>query len=141
LYDQFDLTQSWDSPRNQAISRGDLPVFRDPPAAPGAPGRTDYLFVTGANTVFEGTKGAKFADVSDGLSNTVVVVEVAGSNINWAEPRDFDLGGVVPLPVGSHPGGCLALFADGSVQFLSSSMTPALVRSLATRDGGEAVSY
>src|SRR5207253_3651309 len=34
LYRSFDLTQAWDSPRNQAISQMQLSVFRDPADAP-----------------------------------------------------------------------------------------------------------
>lgn len=141
LYDSFDLTQAWDSPRNQAVSRRDLELFRDPSALPGTPGRTDYLFVSGANTMFEANKSVSMAGIPDGLSNTIAVVEVEGSNISWVEPRDFDLGRVAPLPIGNHPGGCLAAFADGSVRFLPNTVPPAGARAMATRDGGEAVSY
>ena len=38
-----------------------------------------------------------------------------------------------------HAGGTQALMADGSVRFLSAQTDPALLKKLATVDGGEAV--
>jgi prepilin-type processing-associated H-X9-DG protein len=40
---------------------------------------------------------------------------------------------------GFHPGGCNALFGDGSVHFLSQSITPTAFAFLVTRAGGEVV--
>ena len=93
--------------------------------------------MTGKGTVFEGDKAAKLMDVLDGTSNTIVVVEQRNSGINWAEPRDLDISKPMPLPAGNHPGGNNTAFADGSVRFLIKSTNPTLIRSLATKDGGE----
>jgi hypothetical protein len=136
LYDSFDLTQAWDSPRNLHISQTALSLFTDPSAPQSLTGQTDYLFVTGKSAMFEPGKAVAFVDVLDGLSNTIMVVETAGSGIRWAEPRDLGIGGPTSLPAGSHPGGNLVLFGDGSVQFLKSP-SPADVHALVTRDGGE----
>lgn len=38
-----------------------------------------------------------------------------------------------------HPGGVNALFADGSVRFLTNPLSPQTLTALATRDGGEVV--
>ncbi|MDB5308241.1 MAG: xcpT 51 [Gemmataceae bacterium] len=40
-------------------------------------------------------------------------------------------------PFGFHPGGCLAAFGDGHVQFLRETIDPSTVRSLCTPTGGE----
>ncbi len=40
----------------------------------------------------------------------------------------------------AHPGGANALFVDGSVHFLTNSLSPQTLTALATRDGGEVVS-
>jgi prepilin-type N-terminal cleavage/methylation domain-containing protein len=42
-------------------------------------------------------------------------------------------------PFGFHPGGCLAVFGDGSVRFLRDTIDPFTIRSLCTPAGGEVV--
>jgi prepilin-type processing-associated H-X9-DG protein len=139
LYDQFDLTQAWDSPRNLPISQTKIATFSDPSALNAPPGQTDYLFVTGKGTVFEGTQARALPSIADGASNTLVVLEVHKSGINWAEPKDVDISAPMALPKGNHPGGSNGAMADGSVRFLSGSINPQTLRDIATRDGGEAV--
>jgi prepilin-type processing-associated H-X9-DG protein len=139
LYSQFDLTQPWDSPQNSQVSQTRIMVFADPSSA-SPPGFTDYLFVTGVQTIFEAGKTTKFDDIHDGTSNTIMVVEVRSSGVSWAEPgKDLDLSMVKALPQGNHPGGNIVGFADGSVRFVSKNVTPANIHALATKNGGEAV--
>jgi prepilin-type processing-associated H-X9-DG protein len=139
LYSQFDLTKPWDSPENIELSQSRLQVFADP-SSTSPPGFTDYLFVTGTQTIFEAGKTTKFSDIIDGTSNTIMVVEVKSSGVSWAEPgKDLDLSMVKALPQGNHPGGNIVGFADGSVRFVSKNVTPANIHALATKNGGEAV--
>ena len=78
--------------------------------------------------------------ITDGTSNTILCVEVKGSGVNWAEPRNFDASQPSPLPPGNHPGGNLVLFADGSTRFVTqAAATPPVVRQISTKDGGEPV--
>jgi len=138
VYDQFDKEEAWDSPRNSSLSFTSLVVFHDPACSAHRPGQTDFLFVTGQNTIFEEGAAVALRNVSDGPSNTITVVDVAASGISWAEPQDLDLSKPGPLPPGNSAGGNYAVFADGSVRFLrSASLTPQQIRGLATRSGGE----
>jgi len=137
LYDQFDLTQSWDSPANQSVSQTMIPLFMDPSSPDQTPGKTDFLFVTGKGTIFEAGQYAKFRDVTDGLSNTIVVVDVRNSGIRWAEPKDLDISQPMALPAGNHPGGNQAVFADGAIRFLSKAVPATTIRDAATKAGGE----
>jgi prepilin-type processing-associated H-X9-DG protein len=140
LYDQFDKDKAWDSPENQAIAQTVIRTFVDPSSANAIPGQTDYLFVTGSKTIFEAGRGTKLFEVTDGTSNTMVLVEVKNSGVNWAEPRDLAIEQPMPLPPGNHPGGNIAAFADGSVRFIrSAAVPPAQIRNAATKDGGEVV--
>jgi hypothetical protein len=140
LYEEFNKAEAWDSPANLAISQTQLKIFTDPSSRNAPAGQTDYLFVSGANTVFESGKAARVANILDGTSNTLMVVEVKGSGINWAEPRDLDVSKAMPLPPGNHPRVNLALMADGSVRFIpSKDVSPEQIRALATRDGGESI--
>jgi len=137
LHRQFDLTQAWDSPRNKPISDTSLPVFSDPSSPDQTPGKTDYLFVTGTGTIFEGDKAHAMSAITDGTSNTLAMIEVRGAGVHWAEPRDLDLSQPMALPQGNHPNINLAAFADGSVRVLSKNINPTLIRSLSTKGGGE----
>ena len=44
-------------------------------------------------------------DVTDGTSNTIAIVEVEKSGINWAEPRDVDLSQPQAAAEGALSGG------------------------------------
>jgi hypothetical protein len=133
LYDAFDLTKAWDSPENSEISQTSIKTFIDPSSPNPAPGKTDYLFVTGKGTVFEDDKAVDFQSITDGLSNTIVLIEAKNQNASWAEPKDIDFSQPMALPPGNHPGGNIAAFGDGSVQFIGSTRSPEGVRKLATR--------
>ena len=59
---------------------------------PGA-AQTSYVAVVGTNAAWAGEKSRKIGpvDFSGGLSNTIMLVEVADSGIAWTEPRDLSL--------------------------------------------------
>ena len=92
---------------------------------------TSYLAVVGPNTAWPGAKASKLADFAD-PSKTILVVEVANSGINWAEPRDLYVGQMaagVNSKSGqgissAHPGGAEALFADGHIEFIPDDIDP-----------------
>ena len=144
LYDAFDKTKAWDDPQNAMATSTRLPVFEDASSTSTTSPRTDYLFITGPGTIFEELPNGKpltMADVTDGLSGTIFVIETSQAGAHWAEPKDFDITQLTSLPPGNHPVGNLAGFADGSVQTLSKDMDPATFRALLTRNGGEQVHY
>ena len=99
---------------------------------------TNYMVVTGPNTMFEGAEGCKISQIVDGTSNTIMIVEVTGQNTHWSEPRDLDIrqfqgrinaGGANEL--GSrHRGGAQVSMADASVQFMSESVDPQMLRQM-----------
>jgi len=139
VFDQFDLTQPWDSPRNLAISQTKVPTFCDPSSAQALPGQTDYLFVTGVGTAFEPPGPHSMGNLTDGTANTLMLVEVRNSGINWAEPRDLDVSQPMSFPAGNHPGVNLGVFFDGHVSAISNSVSPDDVRAMATKAGNEQV--
>lgn len=135
-FQAFDKSQAWDSPHNKTISQTAVRIFQDPYGSRSLPGQTDYLFVTGQDTIFEAGKFIKSRDVPDRTSHTMALVEVKNSGINWAEPRDLDCSQPITLPPGNHPGGNVIVMGNGAVTFLpADSTTPEDVRKLATRNG------
>ncbi|MBT6157135.1 MAG: DUF1559 domain-containing protein [Planctomycetaceae bacterium] len=142
LYDQYDLSQPWDSPANQAVLNNMPAIFACPSGTPG--NTTNYAGVFGADCIFTGAEVTKVADCKDGLSNTLVVGEVDGSAIPWTKPEDIDISKYPDLsdPAGfhsSHTGGMHFLLADGSVRFVSEQINPQTLKALFTRDGEEIV--
>lgn len=134
LHDAFNKDEPWDSPNNKLITQQALNVFSDPSAPHSdVPGQTDFLFVTGKGTAFDpANKGFSMGDIKDGTSNTIAVIEVKGSGINWAEPRDIDFSQPISLPAGNHPNINLAVFFDGHTEAISKGTPPATIRALST---------
>ncbi len=87
--------------------------------------------------------------MTDGLSATIFISEIARSDIHWMEPRDlhidrmsFQINDKTKPSISSHHrGGAHVLFADGSVRFLRDSTPPEIVRALLTIDGGEEIDW
>jgi uncharacterized protein DUF1559 len=138
LYGRFDKSKAWNSLENQGISDTEMMIFHDS-SSTGDKRKTDYLFVTGKGTIFEAGRATKISEITDGTSNTIMVLEAKNSGISWAEPRDFDFSGPTALPQGNHPRGNIVLFGDGSVRFLPNTVAPQELRAAATRAGNENV--
>src|SRR5207302_9126297 len=85
LYKQFRLDEPWDSEHNKKLL-GKMPdVYRSPGAK--APTTTHYQVFVGQGTIFEGPGGIGFAQILDGTSNTLMVVEAAAA-VPWTKPED-----------------------------------------------------
>jgi prepilin-type processing-associated H-X9-DG protein len=152
LYDKFKLDEPWDSPHNKELIKFMPPLYACPSRnVGGETGMTAYRVFQGRKTIFDPDHATRLADVTDGTSNTILVVE-AKEPVIWTKPDEipFDLepadafkaGQTQPLlGAGSmHPGGLNAAFADGSVRFLKTSINKITLYSLITRAGGEVVS-
>ncbi len=151
VFNEFHMDEAWDSPHNKALLDLMPPVYAIPGSEAG-PGNTFYRGFGGKSTLFDPTAkgGLNFANITDGTSNTLCVVE-AKEAVPWTKPDTeipFDLdarpdvGGkaVLDLLGGHFPGGLNALFMDGSVRFIKMSINPNVLRALITRDQGEVVS-
>ncbi len=147
LYEQFHLDEPWDSPHNLPLSQTDFRLFHCPSEPTTVPGQTSYVMVVGPGMISEGTRSYGLKDITDGPATTILLVEMAGSGIHWAEPRDLDVSNATVVPCDSdkhglrswHPGGVNVSFADGHIDFLDETIDPKLLRALLTRNGGEDV--
>ena len=147
LYEQYNFDEPWDSPSNLALADIMPSVFRCPSDPPSAPSDTSYAMIVGPGTLFDGTGLSRIADIRDGTSNTIMLVEAGGSGINWLEPVDLDLQRLalgINSPAGPgirsyHPGGVNVAMCDGSVRFISETINPQLLRALITKSDGQAV--
>jgi prepilin-type processing-associated H-X9-DG protein len=145
LYAKFRLDEPWDSPNNKPLGDVVVNVFKCP-SNPESGALTNYQVFVDPRAMFTGKPaGVTIRDVTDGLANTLLVVEAAHA-VPWSKPEDLTLVGVNDAALGTgskHPGGFNASMADGSVHFIKSSPTNRnsyqLLRGLVTRDGGEIV--
>ena len=138
-YRQFDLKQSWDSPRNAVASSEPLKFFQSPDTPDATKPDTPYRVFYGGGALFEADgKPVKLADIPDGTSNTILFVH-ATETVPWAKPQEFAYTRTTPLPPLGSPGlgkGFNVAFADGSVRFLRPTIPEADLRSLIEKADG-----
>jgi prepilin-type processing-associated H-X9-DG protein len=138
LYQQFHLDEPWDSKHNKTLIDKMPAVYRNPSSA-AAENLANYLVPTGAGSIFAGREGSAMTKITDGTSNTLLVLEVNdGASVIWTKPSELDYKTANPLAgLGtSHPGGFNAAMADGSVHFISASIDVAVfLRMLMMNDG------
>ena len=91
LYDQYDLREPWDGPNNSKLLNSMPSCFACPNLPRSLPNLTNYAVITGPGTMFPEAGSVKLADVTDGLPETLMVVEVARLDIPWTAPIDLDI--------------------------------------------------
>lgn len=144
LYDEYNFSESWDGPNNSRLMARMPRLFACPldPASTGST-NTAYAAVLGEHCLFQGAEPVAFKEVTDGLSNTLLVGEVRAS-IPWMKPEDVDI--KLKPSIGTaggfgsyHAGGANFLLGDGSVRLIQQNISQATLDALYTRDGNEPV--
>ncbi|MFO0795960.1 MAG: DUF1559 domain-containing protein [Gemmataceae bacterium] len=147
VYRQVKRDEPWDGPNNKKLAMTQMKVFMSPNATnvqvEGGYGVTHYRGVKGKGMAFDPTvKSLNFAGFTDGLSNTIMVVE-SGDPVAWMKPDDFVVpakGAIPRIEVPGRPNQFNALFGDGSVRWMNrAGMTDDTLRAYFTRNGGEVI--
>lgn len=158
LYDKLRLDLPWDDPHNLALLRPTfIPDFLACPSDPGprlTPEgfvKTSYVAITGSKVALRSStrgiigfdRGLRMDEITDGTSNTAIVGEVTdggawfAGGAGTARPIDDWIEKDIKSP---HPGGALFAMADGSVQYISRTTEPLMLRRLAIAQDGQNVS-
>jgi prepilin-type N-terminal cleavage/methylation domain-containing protein len=172
LHDEIDFDSPFVSKSNQQATSAVIPVFLCPstsriawdrdgdrirsPRDRDGPGRgaTDYGGMFGSsftepldNGVLIYDRPVRLAEVTDGLSHTIMVAEDTGRGYSW-DGEWANGGNVFAIETtinerqnneiwSDHPGGAQVLLCGGSVQFLSETIRLEVLIALCTRGGGD----
>lgn len=147
IFDRYHGEEAWDSPANMDLASAMPRSFHGPWNQDKQSRETGYLVITGPGTLFEDGQDNRFEDCTDGLSNTILTVEVKNSGIHWTEPRDLDIRKMIMQINSSNDNGVSAPWkkgaqvgmADGSVKFLPRDLLDSTLRAMITRNGREQV--
>jgi type II secretory pathway pseudopilin PulG len=140
LYQQFHLDEPWDSPNNKRLISTMPTIYRSPASQLPLPqGKANYLTFRSKDSVFPGKDGISPAEITDGMSHTLMTVEVDDAKaVDWTKPDDLDYDPQRPFAGlgGLWNTGFIAGFCDGSVQFISTSVDAETLRNLVNRHDG-----
>jgi prepilin-type processing-associated H-X9-DG protein len=94
LYDQYRFDEPWDGPNNRALATRMPGVYGCPShtyGPRGAQNMTSYAAVLGAETAWPMDQGRKLSELTDGSSNTLLLIESHGGPTHWMQPQDLML--------------------------------------------------
>jgi hypothetical protein len=119
LYKQFKLDEPWDSANNLKLLAKMPKLFASPRVFVKRNGYTVYQGFAGKETLFEPKAKIMIASVTDGTSNTIMLVESSVA-VPWTKPADLPFDDKKDTPdfgkaYGAKP---LAVMCDGSVRIL-----------------------
>jgi hypothetical protein len=142
LFREYHRDEPWDSANNKKLLARMPAVYKAPGSKVAAQGKTNYLAVVGDEYALSADKRRMPADITDGLSRTIMVVEASDEKaVPWTKPEDLAVDKKKPAAglVGLRHGGFLAGFCDGSVQLIPAAISAETLHALFTRAGGEIV--
>ncbi len=158
LVKEFNLAaQLCPSSDHKDPGQGDYGGINGPRGLPGLPGGWRYgeSYAAGVLIATGGTRDGVWnsapisaALIRDGLSNTLIIAEDAGRTDSarfWVNAHQtYVQHGLINKSrsneiFSDHPGGAMAAFADGHVQFLKETLDMTVIDAIGTRDRGEQV--
>jgi hypothetical protein len=143
MFRQLDLTKAWDDPRNAKVL-ATMPQIYRVFGRDAEKGKTYLQMPSSANaqavlTPFQvAGKRMTFANILDGTSNTIMVIEAAEA-LDWAKPGDIQFDKAKLSTVGDKDRKWFyAGFGDGSVRTIrKDKLTDDLLKALLSTNGGE----
>jgi len=146
LYEEFHLDEPWDSAHNRSLISKMPTLFAD--SDPKLQqlvqgGKTMIQVPVGPETMFFNNDGAKFAEIKDGTSNTIMIVEVDPAHaVEWTKPADWEVDLKNPSQglARADRDFFTAAYADGHVEIITPKKAgEKRLRAQLTRASGEIV--
>ena len=89
----------------------------------------------------------RLEDVTDGVSETLLLIESTASRTHWMAPNDqpfdeiasADLPARTPLSSGNHKPDAVCVFADGSFRLFDAALPADTLKAMLTVNGGEKI--
>lgn len=164
--EHIDWEAGWDAPVNDRFVRRRFPLFDNPniPQKAGDDGypASHYVGVSGVGVdaaqldrdhpragIFSSIRSTRLSDVTDGLSNTMMIAGVQSRLRSWAAPGDAGIRSLTQEPYLNGPDGfgtgqsdrMLVLMADGSVREISKQTDPVIIRRMAAMADGNSLDH
>ena len=145
LYDAYRFDEPWNGPNNRKLADR-MPETFHMPSEPDSTRMTNIVAIVGPGTAFPGARSTRWADFTDGRDNTILLAEIADSDICWLEPRDLQVDRMSftvndpqkPSISSSRRRGPFVVFADSiNVHQPSPSLDPEMLSALTTIAGRE----
>ena len=142
LFDKYDFNQPWNSHANMRLATEMPSIYAFHGHCEPGTVTTNYLAVVGQNTIWPGAAQRKTDEVTDEHSSTILLVENAGENVHWMEPRDLHFESMSfklndPRGVSSPYDSPAVVMLDNSLRRLEDELPSAVFRALLSVDGGE----
>ena len=137
-WSQWRQDQAWNSGANSHLMVPLPRVYASPKEANPASDQTHIFAVRDPQSMMSGAQGLSFADIKDGLSNTILAVYLPNRTTTWAAPEDITLAELqMELANVTPQDPVQILFGDGAVRRIDSPQGRETVEALVTRDAGD----